>query len=68
VYSLVDRTYAQLVERLAKQSRTAAPIPPALLTQIRGFYADPSAPIETKKHKKEWVKLTHALAQIEAHR
>jgi len=67
-YSLVDRTYAQLVERLAKQSRTAAPIPPALLTQIRGFYADPSAPIETKKHKKEWVKLTHALAQIEAHR
>ncbi len=66
-YSLVDRTYAELVERLAKHSGTAAPIPPALLTQIRAFYADPSA-IETKKDKKEWGKLMRALAQIEANR
>lgn len=67
-YSLVDKTYAQLVERLAKRSDGSASIPPALLTQIRAFYADRSAPIETKKHKKEWVKLTRALDQLETNR
>ena len=67
-YSLVDKTYAQLVERLAKQSAatTATSIPTPLLAQIRAFYADPSAPIETKKHKKDWLKLTRALDQIKA--
>lgn len=67
-YSLVDKTYAQLVERLAKQfaATTATSIPAPLLAQIRAFYANPSAPIETKKHKKEWLKLTRALDQIKA--
>jgi len=67
-YSLVDKTYAELVERLASHTHATASIPPALLTQIRAFYADPSAPIETKRDKKEWGKLTRALAQIEANR
>ena len=65
-YSLVDKTYAELVERLAEHAHASAPIPPALLTQIRAFYADPSAPIETKKHKKEWGKLTRALDRIQS--
>jgi hypothetical protein len=64
-YSLVDKTYAELVERLARNDQGTASIPQALLTQIGGFYADPSAPIETKKHKKDWVKLTRALEQIQ---
>lgn len=62
-YSLVDKTFAELVERLAKQSNPA-PIPPALLTRIHAFYSDPAAPIETKKHRKEWDKLTRALDKI----
>lgn len=64
-YSLVDNTFAELVERLAKQSNPA-PIPPALLTRIHAFYSDPAAPIETKKHPKEWSKLTRALEKIKA--
>jgi len=65
-YSLVDKTYAELVERLAKRPDTAAAIPVTLLAHIRAFYADPAAPIETKKHKKDWVKLTRALDRIKA--
>jgi hypothetical protein len=64
-YSLVDKTYAELVERLASHTHATASIPPALLTQIRDFYADSSAPIETKKHEKDWTKLTRALEQIQ---
>lgn len=65
-YSLVDKTYAELVERLAKQSEPAPPIPPELRAQIKRFYADPSAPIETKRHRKDWNKLTRALEKIQA--
>lgn len=64
-YSLVDKTFAELVERLAKQSNSAA-LPPALMTRIHAFYSDPAAPIETKKHRKEWNKLTRALEKIKA--
>jgi len=63
-YSLADQTYAQLVERLAQQSEKGAPLPPALVSNIRGFYADLSAPIATKKNKNEWKKLTRALEQL----
>jgi hypothetical protein len=67
-YPLVDKTYAELVERLAKQPGSAPPIPPELRAQIKRFYADPSAPIETKKHRKEWNKLTRALEKVQAGR
>ena len=63
-YSLADETYAQLVERLAKRIGQGSPVPAALLSDIRSFYRDRSAPIETKKHKKEWKKLTRALEQL----
>ncbi len=63
-YPLVDKTYAQLVERLAKQNDKGSRAPAAVLSDIRSFYADPSAPIETKKHQTEWKKLTRALDQL----
>jgi Zinc dependent phospholipase C len=63
-YSLADETYAHLVERLAKQAEKGLRAPPALVSNIRAFYADRSAPIETKKDKKEWKKLTRALEQL----
>jgi hypothetical protein len=63
-YPLADKTYAQLVERLAKQNDKGSRAPTALLSDIRSFYADPSAPIETKKHRTEWKELTRVLDQL----
>lgn len=63
-YALADKTYAQLVERLAKQSEKGSQPPPPLISDIRAFYADRSAPLDTRKHKKDWNKLMRALAQL----
>jgi hypothetical protein len=63
-YPLADKAYAELVERLAKESDQGSRAPAALLSDIRAFYADPSARIETKKHKKEWAKLTGSLERL----
>ena len=65
-YPLADKTYAQLVERLAKESDKGSRAPVALIADIRAFYADRSAPIETKQHRKSWNKLMHALEQLNA--
>ena len=65
-YALADRTYAQLVERLAKEHDKGSPPPPALIADIRAFYADRSAAIETKKHEKEWKRVIGALERLNA--
>jgi Zinc dependent phospholipase C len=65
-YRLVDETYAELVERLAEQSKKGSRAPTGLVSDIRAFYADRSAPIETKRHKKDWNKLMRALEQLHA--
>jgi hypothetical protein len=63
-YPLADKTYAQLVVRLADESDKGSRLPAALLSNIRAFYADRSAPIETKQHRKDWNKLMRALEQL----
>jgi zinc dependent phospholipase C len=63
-YSLADKTYAQLVERLAKERDKGSSPPAPLLSDIHAFYADPAAPIDTKKHRKEWTKLTRSLERL----
>jgi len=63
-YPLVDRTYARLVEALAKRKEKGATIPAPLLANLRAFYLDLGAPIETKKHKKEWSRLLDALTRL----
>ena len=65
-YPLADETYAELVERLAKESEKGSRAPTDLVSDIRAFYADRSAPIETKRHKKDWNKLMRALEQLNA--
>lgn len=65
-YSLTDTTYAELVKRLAKDKAAAAQVPPALRSDLRAFYGDPAAPIETKKHRKEWKSLLRDLEQLNA--
>jgi hypothetical protein len=54
-YSLADDTYAKLLAQLAddKFRNTTAP----LQKNILAFYADPAAPIETKKDPERWQKV-----------
>ncbi len=63
-YPLVDQTYAELVHRLAAvQAKGTAP-PPAMSSHLKAFYADVTAPFETKKHKGDWAKLLRELEQL----
>jgi hypothetical protein len=52
-YPLTDRTYAQLLARITKLP--AEPIPAGLKQDIIAYYADPGAPISTRKKPKEWA-------------
>jgi hypothetical protein len=62
-YRLTDRTYAALLARVTQQSAR----PPAGLRQnILAFYADPNAPIETKRHSRQWKRVQEELARLRA--
>ena len=50
MYSLADKTYADLLERLAKQK--FAGIPPALRRNITAYYAGGGKPIDAKERKR----------------
>jgi hypothetical protein len=52
-YPLTDKTYAQLLARITKVP--GEPIPAGLKQDIIAYYADPAAPISTKKKPKEWA-------------
>jgi len=62
-YVLTDKTYARLVEDLAK--KRANPIAPELRADILQFYSNPNAPLATKKKKKDWQKLQQNLAKLQ---
>ena len=51
-YSLTDRTYADLLRRLTRES--AQPIPPGIKSDVEAYYSDPNAPIVTKQHSDQW--------------
>jgi hypothetical protein len=63
-YRLVDKTYAELVHRLAGLRAKGTSAPPGMLANIRSFYADQSAPLETKRHKGDWRRLLRELAEL----
>ncbi len=65
-YSLADETYAELVKRLAKDKDAAAQVPSRLLADVKAFYANPAAPIETKKHKKDWKRVLEDLGRLQS--
>ena len=58
-YPLTDRTYAQLIARITKVP--TEPIPAGLKQDIIAYYADPAAPISTKKKPKEWAAVQEQL-------
>jgi hypothetical protein len=62
-YVLTDKTYARLVDDLAK--KRANPIAPELRADILQFYSNPNAPLATKKKKKDWQKLQQNLAKLQ---
>jgi Zinc dependent phospholipase C len=58
-YPLTDKTYAQLIARITKVP--TEPIPAGLKHDIIAYYADPAAPISTKKKPKEWAAVQEQL-------
>jgi hypothetical protein len=61
-YSLTDDTYAELLSRLADRKFDSTP--PELRANILNFYADLSAPIETKKDPGRWQSVLTSLDQL----
>ncbi len=62
-YSLTDSTYAELLHRLASQPNR--PIPPGIKSDVEAYYADPNAPITTKKDHDKWEKVQADLKTLE---
>src|SRR5882672_10647079 len=61
-YALTDNTYAHLIDQLA--SKSSDPIDPALRENLLEFYADPNAPVATRKNAKAWRQLQDQLQQL----
>lgn len=57
-YGLTDQTYCKLLARVTAEN--ARP-PAGLRTNILEFYADPNAPIATKRHERQWKKVQQEL-------
>ena len=64
VYHLKDKTYAELLNRLAAQNFTGAS--PVLKADIEDFYRDPSAPNAVKRNKKSWAKVERDLVLLKS--
>ena len=58
-YSLTDKTYAKLLERLTRKPQQA--IPPGIKQDVLAYYADENAPIVTKKDPDAWAKVQREL-------
>jgi len=63
-YSLTDKAYAKLLDELSE--RDFHQLTPELQENIVHFYGDLSAPIATKKDKKEWAKTRERLDRLKA--
>jgi len=61
-YSLTDDAYAKLLSRLSDKKFDSTP--PDLRANILNFYADLSAPIDTKKDPARWQSLQTSLEQL----
>jgi hypothetical protein len=60
-YRLTDDTYAKLLGRV-----TRGTVPVGLKQDILEYYADPNAPIATKKHSTQWAAVQAELATLQA--
>jgi hypothetical protein len=61
-YPLTDSTYADLLHRLTRQPTQM--IPPGIKEDIQAYYANPDAPITTKKDPGQWAQVQADLATL----
>lgn len=61
-YRLTDETYAKLLARVV--ANPAQALPAGLKQNIQEYYADPDAPISTKKDAGQWAKVQRGLAVL----
>lgn len=61
---LADKTYAHLLNDLADNNFEN--VPPELREDILTFYANPDAPIATKRKSKDWKRVQEELKQLKA--
>jgi hypothetical protein len=61
-YPLTDITYARLLHRLARHP--SQKIPPGIKQDILTYYANPDAPITTKKDAEKWAHVQADLATL----
>jgi hypothetical protein len=54
-YRLTDDTYAKLLDKLVADPHHT--VPPGLKSDIVDYYADPQAPIYTKKNPQKWARV-----------
>jgi hypothetical protein len=64
-YALADKTYALLVDALAKNQ--FANVTPELRSALLNYYSDLSLPFATKKDPTEWKAVTEELAELKAY-
>jgi hypothetical protein len=62
-YRLTDETYARLLGVVT--STPAQPVPFGLKQNIADYYADPAAPISTKKKPEQWARVQAELKLLE---
>ena len=63
-YVLTDTTYAKLLEQLTRKPTQS--IPPGIKRDVAAYYADPDAPIATKKNSGAWKKVQDELQVLAA--
>jgi hypothetical protein len=63
-YTLTDNAYARLLDQLAKDQFQQ--ITPELRQNILGFYADPSAPLATKRNAAAWSTTQQQIAHLKS--
>ncbi len=61
-YALTDKTYAKLLGRITKNPDH--PVPAGLKHDVLAYYANPNAPIVTKKHPRAWRKVQRELTTL----
>lgn len=62
-YRLMDNTYAKLLDRIVYVRQ---PIPERIKHDLLAYYANPKAPIATKKNKRAWQKVQRELTVLES--
>jgi hypothetical protein len=61
-YALTDQTYAELLHVIT--SKPDRLVPPGLQRDILNYYADPNAPITTKRNRRRWEQVQQELGVL----